>query len=273
MSDIASLSEAPLPPLSPLVLQMRRTTGALVGRANELTAVRQEIAAAKKGQLAALTFEGEPGIGKSRLLLAASDVAEAEDFVVVAVAADEEIRGPFLLARAIFGCREAQEAAAGVARDDFQRAHNAISGLDDPTLEGLSPDHKLLRTFDLGAIAMRSLASRLPVALLVDDLQWADEDSVRMLRYIVRADADLPIFLAFAVRRDELALTTEAAPLLADMERLGLVRRISLPRLTQLESTALLKQALGGDVAATSAATMHAQSEGVPFILEELARA
>ena len=55
-----------------------------------------------------------------------------------------------------------------------------------------SPDQKLLRVFDLAAVAIRALAESQPVALFVDDLQWADEDSVRMLRYIVRTDPTSP---------------------------------------------------------------------------------
>src|SRR5687768_14802098 len=93
-----------MPPLSPLALQMRRVTGSVVGRPAELAAAEKELAVAKTGQLAALTFEGEPGIGKTRLLVAVSELAAANGFLPVAVTADEEIRGPFLLARAIFSC-------------------------------------------------------------------------------------------------------------------------------------------------------------------------
>ncbi|MDP8930580.1 MAG: LuxR C-terminal-related transcriptional regulator, partial [Actinomycetota bacterium] len=95
---------------------------------------------------------------------------------------------------------------------------------------------------------------------------------VRMLRYILRADADLPIFLALALRPDELALVTEATNLIADMERMGMVRRLRIGRFTQMETTELLRQVLASEVDPSSAATMHAQAEGVPFIVEELTR-
>ncbi|MDP8928768.1 MAG: ATP-binding protein, partial [Actinomycetota bacterium] len=211
-----------MPPLSPLTLQMRRVTGSVVGRAVELGAIRQELAAAKRGQLAALTLEGEPGIGKSRLLVATHELAAAEGFLPIAVTADEELRGPFLLARAILagagssgghpGAPGAPETGAS-AQAELERALDAVSGRDEAGLESLSADYKLLRAYDLAALAVRALAGHQPVALLVDDLQWADEDSVRMLRYILRADADLPIFLALALRPDELALVTEATNL------------------------------------------------------------
>jgi DNA-binding CsgD family transcriptional regulator len=274
MTDMhRTATDVPLAPLSPLALHVRRATGALVGRRVELTAVSQELASAKAGHLAALTFEGEPGVGKTRLLLAAAELAAADGFAPVAVTADEEIRGPFLLARAILASPGADDLAVGTeAEEPLRTALDALSGVDDPSLAALSPDQKLLRVLDLATLAIRALAAVRPVALLVDDLQWADEDSVRLIRYLVRTDAALPILLVFASRPDELAFVTEAANLIADMERMGMVRRLRLERFTQVESAELLEQALGAAVDSQTAATMHAQAEGVAFILEELAR-
>ena len=262
-----------MPTVSALTLNQRRAAASVVGRQVELGAIRQELAAARAGRLAAITFEGEPGIGKTRLLLAAAELAAAEQFLTLAVVADEEIRGPFLLARSILAAAVANEAAGGNgAREPLQRALDAISGHDDPSLDGLSPDQKLLRVFDLAALAVRATASANPVAILVDDVQWADEDSLRLLRYVVRGDADLPVFLALSARPEELALVNEAATLIADMARIGVVRRLKVSRFTQVETSEFLRQVLGGDVNGASAATIHAQAEGVAFIAEELAR-
>ena len=262
-----------MPPVSALALQVRRVTGSVVGRQVELGAIKQELASARAGRLTALTLEGEPGIGKTRVLLAAAELAAAEGFTPLAVTADEEIRGPFLLARSILARAAAGEAgdAAG-AQEPLQQALDAISGHDDRSLDAVSPDQKLLRAFDLAALAIRALAAANPVAILIDDVQWADEDSLRMLRYVTRTDADLPIFLALATRPEELAVVTEATTLIADMERMEMVRRLKLERFTQVERTEFMKHVLGGDVNVASAATIHAQAEGVAFIVEELAR-
>jgi predicted ATPase len=217
-----------------------------------------------------LTLEGEPGIGKTRLLLAIEQLAQAHGSAALAVTADEEIRGPFLVARGIFTSPVAVETAKdSPAEIALRRVCDALSSVDDPSLDSLAPDQKLVRVFDLAAVALRTLTAQRPLAILVDDLQWADEDSIRPIRYAVRTLGSSPIVLVLASRSDEIAFVNEAVTLLADTERMGLLRRLKIGRFTQLESTEFLRQVLGGDINLPSAAAMHAQAEGVPFILAE----
>ncbi len=262
-----------LGPLAPMGLHVHRSSGAVVGRKAELDAIRQELASAATGRLAGLTLEGEPGIGKTRLLLAAAEMAAQAGSTSIAVTADEELRGPFLLARSILGSPEAVAAAGSGAGEELAASLDAMSGQDDPGLATLSADHRLLRTFDLGAVAFRALAAERPLAILIDDLQWSDDDSLRLLRYVIRSDATSPIFLMLAIRPEEFALLTEAVNLIADLDRMGVLRRMKVERLNQAETRDLLTASLGGPVDARSAAVMHAQAEGVPFIVEEMARA
>ena len=128
------------------------------GGARELDAISQELREASS-RLAAVTLEGEPGIGKTRLLLAAADLASANGFTCVAITADEEIRGPFLVARSLFASSAIRDTAAGTpAEAAVRRVVEAISGRDEPGFETLSPDAKLLRAFDLAGVAIAALA-------------------------------------------------------------------------------------------------------------------
>jgi tetratricopeptide (TPR) repeat protein/DNA-binding CsgD family transcriptional regulator len=257
-------------PLCSLGLWAGRVTGAIVGRPREVAAIEEELADVDRG-LTCLTLEGEPGIGKTRLLLAVDAMARARGFVSIAVTADEEIHGPFLLARSIFACPRIEEAHATDVREVIERLTSALTDRDDPALASLPPDQKLLRIFDLAALALRLLAKERPVVVIVDDLQWVDGDSLRLLRYVARADASSRILLVVAIRPSEVAFVNEAVTLLADLERMGLVRRLKLKRFTQAQSAEFLQQAFGGPIQPASAAVMHAQAEGVPFVLSEQA--
>jgi len=70
-------------PQCSLAVQLRRASGEVIGRSSELDAIAQEIREAA-GRLCAVTVEGEPGIGKTRLLLAALELASASGFTCVA---------------------------------------------------------------------------------------------------------------------------------------------------------------------------------------------
>src|SRR5688572_4106129 len=259
---------------APLGLLDYRTGRAVVGRPTELAAIEDGINAAAGGRLSAVAVEGEPGIGKTRLLLAAREIAVARGFLTVAVGADEELRGPFLLARSILGAPEVGEAVAGADSEAaIVAAAQALGGRDDPAFAGLSADQRLLRSFDLATMAVRALTSGQPLALLIDDMQWSDEDSLRLLRYVIRTEGASPIFLMFSVRPEEVATLTEAVTLLADMERMRVIRRLKLARFSVLETSEFLRQILGGQVEPATASTIHGQAEGVPFIVEEIGRA
>jgi hypothetical protein len=188
---------------SSLAVRLRRVTGSIVGRSVELAAIENDIGEARQ-RLVAVTLEGEPGVGKTRLLLAAAELATAGGFTTVAVTADEEIRGPFLLARSLFAATSLREAAAGTpAEDPVRRVVDTISGRGDTGFESLAPETRQLRTFDLACVALGTLAAERPLAILLDDVQWADDDSLRMLRYVVRSAADSPIFLLLTIRPAE----------------------------------------------------------------------
>src|SRR4029078_11851856 len=71
-------------PQCSLAVQLRRGPGAGVGGGGELAAIAQELREAAS-RLTAVTLEGEPGIGKTRLLLAAMDLASAGGFTCGAI--------------------------------------------------------------------------------------------------------------------------------------------------------------------------------------------
>jgi class 3 adenylate cyclase/tetratricopeptide (TPR) repeat protein len=252
-----------------------RAQGPVVGRAKELQVVTQQLTATPATGLRAMVLEGEAGIGKTRMLEEAAELASSQEqpFWVLEVSADEELRGPFLLFRSLLTSPQmatvAREARAG---EQLDQAQEAISGRSQ-RMAGLSPQEQMLRTFDEVAGTMLALTRERPLLLMLDDLQWADDDSIQLIRYLVRTMGSAPMLLLISLRPYSDSATGGSSRLIADLDRMRVTQVLRLQRLTQRESAELLQNLLGAPADSSSIESLHSRSEGVPFFLEELARA
>ncbi len=266
--EVKEASAAAFDPASP------RSEGPVVGRATEQRVIMEQLSAAIGGGLRAVVLEGEAGIGKTRILEVAADLAGASStpYLTLEVTTDEELRGPYLLFRSLLSSqRMAAVAREAMALEPLDRAQDAIGGRSGND-EGLSPQERMLRIFDEVASAISAITREHPVALLFDDLQWADEDSIQMIRYLVRTLPTAPIFLMITVRPYSEA-SSGVGKLIADLDRMRVARVLRMERFTRLETAELLTNVLGSPVDEQTLQSLHARSEGVPFFAEELARA
>lgn len=283
--DETAVAEAPAPaapeaPPEPVAATrlldetyVRPDRGPIVGRAAERAAIDADFDAVAAGTIRVYAVEGEAGIGKTRLIESAVDGAAAKGFGTVIVGGDEELRGPFFILRTLLTSSSIEKLAdkAG-ARDALERAREVVSGRGQSET-GLSPAEQTLRVYDVATVAIRTIAESQPLAMLFDDLQWADEDSLKLIRYIVRTSSTTPIFIMLAQRPDVGPRVGAATSLVADLERMGLARRTKLERLNRAETAELLDNLLGTPVSQETAAALHARGEGVPFFIVEFARA
>ena len=252
---------------------MRAGLAPMVGRETERALIVEKLEAVTARTLQAVSVEGEAGIGKTRLLEMAAQEALSRGFGVVVVGADEELRGPFVLLRTLLVSasmeRLADEAAA---REPLDQARDVLWGRQQIP-GGLSPSEQMLRVYDMATVALRSLAGARSLALLFDDIQWADEDSLKLIRYLVRTSSLDPVFLMLSSRPEPGGSITPATTLLADLERMRLVRRLRLERFNRMQTQELLRQLLGGPVSPETAAALHERGEGVPFFMVEFTHA
>jgi DNA-binding CsgD family transcriptional regulator len=132
------------------------------GRAAEQKVIRDLLRRAQRGSGGVVLVDGEPGIGKSRLLRAAADEAAALGFCLAAGAADA-------LGRAIpfFALRTAlREPSAGLTADD--------PGRDQPNAAARRVTRIPARLQQQAAVA--------PVLVCLDDLHWADPATLAAVR-------------------------------------------------------------------------------------------
>ncbi|MBV9919755.1 MAG: AAA family ATPase, partial [Pseudonocardia sp.] len=235
----------------------------LVGRRAELTALRSAVDQAARGTGAAVVVLGEAGIGKSRLV---ADVAARARAAGMAVLAGRAVSGG--------GAYRAVAAAlSGHLRDR------------SPTDEGLRPFLPALRrllpawtpdgsdpadeadpTVVLGEGVLRLLR---PVAadrgclLALEDLHWADADTVALVEYLADAAPAAGLLLIASARDD--------GPRGSALGRLT-GATVLRPRRLSTADTAALVAMHAAHLPAERVELVVAASDGLPLLVEELAR-
>jgi DNA-binding CsgD family transcriptional regulator len=226
-------------------------------------------AADRRGALVAI--EGPAGAGKTTLLTRAREQAEAAGLTVFSARGGElEGEFPFGVVRQLFEGRLARageaerEAAfagsAGLARDPL--------GLGGGATEGDGRDRTLPALHGLYWLTA-NLAAREPLAILIDDVQWADLQSVQWLEYLARRLAELPVVVVMARR-----LGDARAPVILD--ELGLDPATVLVQPAPLSAdgvAALLHDLLGDDPGPAFVRACQHATGGNPFLIRELASA
>ena len=248
----------------------------LVGRAAERRALRAawDSAAGARSQFVLIT--GEAGIGKTRL---AEELLESESAAGVDVARSRSYAA------------EGQLAYAPVA--DWLRSSALQPGLaavDDVSLAEVArllPEVRALRP-DLPAVDARAeswqrqrffsgvaravLHGREDLLLLVDDLQWCDQDTLQWLHYLLRVETDVRVLVVGTARPEELEPSHALTALVHDLRRADQLTEIPLTALNAEETAALASHVAGRDLGADAAA-LYRDTEGNPLFVVESVRA
>jgi DNA-binding CsgD family transcriptional regulator len=244
---------------------------ALVERESELDQLDAAIERATAGSGEVVLVEGPAGIGKSRLLAElAARAAGAGCSVSRARGAELEVTFPFGVLRQLIEPLVAKLPEAD--RDEL------LASVGAPVRELVAldtVDHEPGSRRDSFPVVhgaywtVASLADRGPVALVVDDAQLSDEESLAALAYLARRAGDHPIVLAVAVRLHEPRSSLAPLEAIRSADETRLIR----PRpLTQEGSRAMVRDVFGVEPEDGFAEACHELSGGNPLLLRELAR-
>jgi DNA-binding NarL/FixJ family response regulator len=214
-------------------------------------------------QPSALLIEGEPGIGKTTLWLAAVEEARARGFHV-------------LVARAA----AAESVLAYAALADLLDDVDAAAWADLPAPQLLAVDQVLLRAdnnamTDQRAVAaaflsvVEQLADDAPVLLAIDDLQWLDPSSSHVLAFAARRLSG-PIGIVGSVRTEA---DDGSSVAWLQLPRPEAVNRIRLSPLSVHDLHVAVSSRLRRSFSRPTMGRIHAMSGGNPFYAIELARA
>ncbi len=257
-----------------------RTAATFVGREAELHTLASAFADSRSGATVAVLVTGDSGIGKSALVRRFRDatVARQPDTLVLAGRCHERESVPY---KAVDGVVDAlsrrlrrlpSEEVIGLLPEwtgalsqvfPVLRQVEAIKGMDsaEPRAER-SELHR--RVFGALRELLVRVGERWPLLLLIDDLQWADSDSLALLEEMLRAPG--PRLLLVATQRGPAA----SAVSLGELE----LRRIHVAPLPAAEAQQLALRCLGEAGAARSelAATLAREGAGHPLFIAELAQ-
>ena len=242
------------------------TTGPrLVGRDIEL---RQALAALDEAAVATrvVLVEGEPGIGKTRLLEELAGEATARGATV-------------LWGRAfVGGASPAFWPWLAPLRSLVDRPGMTVG----PQVAGLvaagpdgSPvvtDRTRFQLFDAVTRLVAGAASEAPVVLVLDDIQWADLASLELLTFVAVQLTDSPVLLACTVRQLEVGRNDAVVEALATLSRAPATRRLFLRGLSHTATAELVEVAAARTVEPDVTAAIQVRAEGNPFFATELAR-
>ncbi len=218
----------------------------LRGRDREIMVVREALDAIRDGRSACVVVEGASGVGKSRLLAELDGMARRFGFDVVSIRADV-----------------LDQYAAGAA------LLSALQSSDGSNRAAAATDDQRLWLLDSITDALEDRAQRAPVAVLVDDAQWADPATLFVLRTLPGRLAASRVLWVLAVRSDTERPTV--ARVREDLERLG-ARWLTLGPLPQQELQYIAADVLGASPSPGLARLLRGVG-GNPFLAIELVRA
>jgi predicted ATPase len=156
-------------------------TRRLIGRARECAEFGHALDALALGQGGLLVVMGDPGIGKSRFLEEAALVAGGRGCSV-----------------AWATCWQGGESRSlSTWSQLLEQLGEELPVRGDPTED---PEESRVRRFDRCVEQLRRLSRARPLLLVVDDLHWADDTSLRLLRHAVGALHAMPVMVAASFR-------------------------------------------------------------------------
>jgi serine/threonine protein kinase len=269
----------------------RHQSELFVGRESHLGELRCAFEATKAGKPITMLVHGVSGIGKSALVRCfANELIRADEAVVLRGRCYERETVPYKAFDNIIDALSrymmrlpAEEAAELLPRNVHSlavlfpvlRRVKAIAHARRP--KNPTGDARELR--NQAFASLKDLLLRItdyhPLVINIDDLQWADMDSARLLSFLIGPPDPPPLLLVGTYRRDEAGNSPFLQHLASDRslnEGAAELRELAVDALTDAEATQLTSALLRDLPEATAlfSSAIAAEAEGVPFFITEL---
>lgn len=294
-------AESPLPPRAHVPPNQRgyaSPPGGLIGREVPFAAVGAALTESRKRAVVTL-LRGRSGLGKSALLRAFAEAAQAGvagitmGAVVLAGRCYEREQVPFnafdsvidALTGLFLGVAPSELATlvppdiAAVARlFPVLRRVATIAEACPPEPPGDVDAASLRHASAVLRDMFRRIADRVPLVVIVDDVQWGDSDSASLLVELLRGPDAPRCLVVLAASEGEALPSADLTTLVERLRANGPVLELGLEPLRTHEATTLAELLLRrgpceleGEALQTRAAVIAAEAGGVPLFVRELA--
>lgn len=254
-----------------------------VGRQRELEGLRAKLAATGGGHGSLVLVVGEAGVGKTSMVQQLVETARAGGVTVLWGACFEgEWRPSYApwvealgqLVTTLDSAQLHRHLGAGAPPLAQLIPHIRAQLPAIPPAALLSPNEERYRLYEAIAQFLLSVASEQPVVLVLDDLHWADRDSLELFRYVARFTSRCRLLLLGVYRSPDVDANRHAAlnDTLAALQRETVLERLVLPGFSLAEVNSYLRQSTEQELPQALVQTIHRETAGNPFYVRELFR-
>ena len=253
-----------------------RAAPRIAGRRAELAVVRRHLTSGS-GLLLVL---GEAGMGKTKLLATSSALVAADCFIATGSCLPLSSGVPMLaFADALQGVHdddggrwfaEALSASEPYVATSIQRLVPAVE-VDGSAGVHPGADQSRHRLFVAVAATIKALSAVRPLALVLEDLHWADAGTLDLLEHLSTRGTAVPVVASY--RTEDPATPSATSDWLGRVCRLSSAATLRLGPLSLDETAQQLSILLGQPAAPAAVTSIHARTEGLPLFTEQLAKA
>lgn len=256
-------------------MRARKGAAVLIGRAQELGALREALDDVSRGEPRIAIVAGEAGVGKTRLLDEFEKRCRDESTLVVrgacvAVGAGELPYGPWIEAvhalETEIGRNRFIEMADGEA-DSLSTMFSVLPGREPHHHGGRIARAHMFRSF---LELLCRIADRRNVVLLLEDLHWADVSSLDLLVFLTRNLRHQRVLLVATMRTDEFDKEQYHRSVFAELVRSPGACFLELQRLSLNEIAVLLRASTEAELTDAVVQRVHERSGGNAFLAQEL---
>jgi len=252
-------------------MQSSQAGSHMIGREEELRALTDSYGLAVQSRPQAVVVAGEAGLGKTRLLREFLNGISGTARILSGQCVDlGPLATPYAPITAVLQDLAGETGLAGLL-DLAGPGRDALSlllpeaGMAEP---GNSTANLVLEA--VSTVLERAAEGR-PTVVVVEDLHWADESTLAVLSFILRAFNGGQFLLVMSYRTDDVHRGHPLRAFLAEVERGRFAKNIQLGRLNREQVRQQLEAITAAPADYELVENVLSRSDGIPFFVEELA--